>query len=366
MSSPITTNPRNRLVFDIDNVLAIQADETTDGDFLNRYGFTIPEKILEDGNLFPKHYVFPGVIGLMRAICLKDDFDLCFFSAGKKWRNVHLIQELFKQCFPEEHQKYLDKIDIYSREDLVNGQKDLKTVLKEGHTIENTLIVDDTLGVIKEEDDLNHILPKRPSYHKLKEQNGVYNDNGLKQIQCYIAKDDPLKVLNKEIYKQIVVFPREGELFVLFQNIVGWIHTEKLPETLPLDELKAISFAENKTHQLLPEEISGKIKNLMKSAFGKTEKVCRAANQIYWIAGFVFTLVQGARETETSLRDFSSDLYKSMSPNPANYNLQFSKKLSRKMDPSIFTGLKIIRSHDPSAELITEKHFRPLPKTSDN
>lgn len=352
MVSSTQGNSRFLVVFDIDRVIARPSTNAEYDIFYTNNGAIIPETLLEDGSVFSKHYIYPGVIGFFKVLSSIPSTDFCFYSAGDKGRNTHLIQELFKRCFEDAYLEALNKIRIFSREDMVGGKKNLQVVLQDKYALENTLIVDDRLEVIADGQENHHIQPKRPSYTKLKGRPKVHQDNGLRKISCVIAKNT---CSERHFSKYIVAFPMGEEFYVSFQTHSGEVKEAKIVNdqlTRQLQTVESIPYyfvvPDDSTKELLRQEVA--------QNNGKIEKLCRAANQIYWVAGLLLNVIRLATENNQSLVEVLNNQYRELDKETP-FNINVARWRAWKLDSIYLQGLKAIQSITPAAELITEKHF---------
>lgn len=162
------------IVFDLDDVLVDPRPTISGGRPINRS--TLGKKLLtkhffqEHGGIIETrasngeritHFVFPGVIELIKMLILRKDIKLAFFSAGTSERNKSLVDQLLKLAFNGSEPPYCPT--IFSREHLMpisyseainqyydyriyneNHRKDLR-VLGEDEW-QYAILIDDVLG----------------------------------------------------------------------------------------------------------------------------------------------------------------------------------------------------------------------------
>jgi len=160
--------PKFTLIFDIDNVLAdTSAPPKAYEQVANRSGTIMAANT--------KHYLYPGIIELLRWLYTKPYIEIAFFSAGAAHRNIEFVHKLLNIIFEQDQnqrERFLQTTIILSREDLstisedqaslthrqyqgVQGRdkKDIEKVLCKipGSSLQNSIFIDDNEGYMKVE-----------------------------------------------------------------------------------------------------------------------------------------------------------------------------------------------------------------------
>lgn len=140
------------IVFDIDGVLGnvIKTDvdiEPAIHAYLGKKGVR-----LDFGSRVMPHYLYPGVLELIRYLAAQEHVEIAFFSAGPRTRNVLFVNRLISEALEGQNLKYEAKIKSrYDRTvEMTNNvsvrKKDLRTMFSlpvETPHLSNVILVDD-------------------------------------------------------------------------------------------------------------------------------------------------------------------------------------------------------------------------------
>lgn len=154
--------PKIRIVFDIDSVIAghEKIDKNTFLFFLRKGA------VITAGDA--THFIFPGIIHLIRTIYQHPNIEVAFFSSGTQERNMELVEKLLTLCLDKEHyEKINSTLKICSKADLSdnadndvqnlyrqfglykgNKVKDLCKIVTDGN-LKHTIFIDDSVSYIK-------------------------------------------------------------------------------------------------------------------------------------------------------------------------------------------------------------------------
>lgn len=136
------TSPRRYVVvFDIDGTLCCKAD--------NELKLSYAKRNQPDCSIIPRytvHYVCIPYLEVLLDFLLGKGVRIVFFSAGAKERNIPLVSDLltsFWGCQKFEALKAEGQFAIFSGEDLHYNKKDLNRVIREGESLQDTMLVED-------------------------------------------------------------------------------------------------------------------------------------------------------------------------------------------------------------------------------
>ncbi|MGM0418666.1 MAG: hypothetical protein ACQEQS_08090 [Thermodesulfobacteriota bacterium] len=165
---PISSYEEEKLFEDIDKILG---EEFRKNMSIKILGYT--------------HMVYPGFYALFKWIHDRGD-RFFFFSTGTKERNAELVPELMKRAFPENHEKILSEVKIFSSEKCIDtryekdgkkyqphsfyGQlkKKLEKIIVSSEELKNTLLIDDDPSYMTNGEEKNFVCtPSLSSYFSL-------------------------------------------------------------------------------------------------------------------------------------------------------------------------------------------------------
>lgn len=366
------------VVLDIDQVLAFHhVNDLPQGQFFLNKGAIL--------TAIKTHYIYPGAIEFIRAVALRRNVRLTFYSAGLFERNIQLVPLLLNLALPEP--QYFDlksKIRTLSREDLVQfkqvdqisqyyypelnclsfSQKDLRKVLSCDDCLSNGVLIDDQsrnaaagqlynlLEVpVSEADEYASLIDKMQFYSA---------DTGMRYLKCVITpfgsmQDDFLKDGNR------IAISKKGDDFeIKFQN------REREVQALIIDSDKDLYeqlnyFYEKAVQSRAPlgyiddAQVVENICKIVSDCNGRSKKICRRANRICYVAGLLFTALNFAETNNMSLKDALIIHQFNWKDDDQAYEPIFHK--AKKNDRYYWIGLCELQEVNPLYELITPHNY---------
>lgn len=316
------------VVFDIDDTLCCN------------YGPTIEEiRFYEQKGMVMEaiktHYVFPGVIELMKSLFQTDNVRVSFFSAGKKERNEIFVQKLLTHALGlDEYAKIEHEVVILSRDDVTDG-KNLSKILKIGDQRHNALLIDDDMSYIVKGQEKNFIYASKLTHRNFDQISDDYDEQGNRNIpinlyelsvdnsdassdDMVIIYDDSTENLDvpEEIYgadrdwivkaNDICAFRVEREFKLAFLNANNQyqeqvIKAKESPDLI--SALKSLLPEEKKTRSFTLDsgELAEKIRTKVQSYGGTTSRFVREMNKVCGLAGIIFKTIAAAQKANISV-----------------------------------------------------------------
>ena len=164
------------------------------------------------------HYIFPGVIEFIRFVFKIPNTRVSFFSSGLEKRNRAFVPELLKLAFPNSQ----PQADVFSRQHLTHGQKDLSPHLKPEDHIENAVLIDDnpdhkltngqTLLLLK--------ATHEDTFDDLESKNPYYDQSGYKLIPYMLFSPCSFEPAGASLFNTIDrrISVEYGKVYPDFQN----------------------------------------------------------------------------------------------------------------------------------------------------
>ncbi|HEV8052792.1 MAG TPA: hypothetical protein VGP47_09870, partial [Parachlamydiaceae bacterium] len=143
-------------------------------------------RILSANNI--THYVFPGVVELIKLLSQIEDVKVSFFNADHKSRNEPFVASLLKLSLGDEkYNKIRDNVLIFSENHCCSRKKKLSSVLKD--PIEDALLIDKDPSNRAEKEESNFLYApptNTGSFSKLEFKQEKYDSKGKTKIKCFI------------------------------------------------------------------------------------------------------------------------------------------------------------------------------------
>lgn len=338
------------VVLDIDKVLACSVKKnrtSTAASFFEK-----KDLILHAAEV--AHYIFPGVIEFLTLLLRTEKANVSVYSAGETNRNHELVELLLKRIYQQEEMrpfvKVLSRKDLvitdtsekttqyYERFTLEQGprHKDLLKVIKDmprevvsqdrkapesnEYALKNTVLVDDKFGNIAPGQAKNFLYAGKTSwcdYSSLKEKYEAYQKDAYRPLKCSLEGDED-SCFEVDQGKRISFLKKEDTFEVWFIDKENVLQKKKVPEEYT-DLLEKLKNASEKRVNLdgnnffTDSEMRERAYQLVESFNGRTKKLPRSTNRIFYITGLLFTAIGLAKTKNISLSD-------------ALFELQFEKK----------------------------------------
>jgi len=373
MSNGISLSPVH-IVFDIDGVLAAPGIlDSHQGDFFHKKGFVL--------TAIKTHYIFPGVIELLRLLLQTENLHVSFFSSGGKERNVIFVQEILQQAIGiEEYKKIKGSVQILSREDLSASMSAIGREREELANIKNTeqrktygmglgnmakdltKIQKDLENVVLVEDDSSYVaygqarnllyVPETDqySYERLNPRWG-YAPDGYRPMQCRFDDPDSSDYYDDEDIQVI----RDGDQFqVKYLDFESNQHKQ-----IPIKDEKLRQALNELASKVWIEEpsITRELYALVEAQKGRIKRLCRKVNRIYYVAGLLFTALEKAKQEKTSITE---QLFRLQFIPTSQTTFKPIFKSLTKRDYFYEIGLKILKQVNKNLEFTTPQNYKNI------
>lgn len=361
-------------VLDIDGVLACRSVKNIE----QVYFFMSKGAIITAIKI---HYIFPGVIEFIKFLFSIENLRISFFSSAVKNRNFIFVHELYKICLTEtQYNDTKDKVKILSYDDLSTPQsddwlehrrlynfragkklKDITKVLDENDSIENAFIIDDqptgiacgqakNILFLRETENIN--------YDNLTLKCSTYDSKGYTFFKCCLIYKKENLYIKKE--KRISIF-KNNEIFKIsfFDHDSNYktktISSKKHPNLFKKINkiyIRNLTFEKN-NYYIKNNKLIQMIFTFVEGHKGKTKKICRQANRIYYAAGLFFTALQISKENNISI---SESLFRLQYVKESDSTFTLNDNL-KKVDRFYLLGLEKLREFNPNLELIHPHNY---------
>ena len=371
---PKTENrvPVYNVVLDIDHVLAtcdsIQTPE--EALFFRQRGAIV--------TAIKTHYVFPGVLEMIKGLYAMEDVRTSFYSAGSQERNRVFVDQLLERALPTEVSSRAKKeVCILSREDLNESwQKDISRVLRNGHTgdsVDNTVLVDDRLlNVVPEQSPNFLFVPPSTvgTFAALRRKKDFYEETGFKFLKCGITPESfaDYASIRKPVDEGKCIFAarKDADTFDL-RFLDGRSELYRI-EPISAETHQPLASALERIYQenlkkdcvvtpVNDPEVHKNLCGLVDSIGGKTQTICHRANRIYYVAGLLWTALAEAKSQQIPLAHALFPL-QSERIRMGGIDVYMQKfKESPRQDLYYHRGLDILRKINGDLELINPHNY---------
>lgn len=175
----------NNIALDIDHMLAFHmVKDIPQANFFHRKGAILSSTTLKT------HYIYPGVIELIKVLFNEEFLNVSIFSKGITKRNREFVFLLLKKALPEpEYDDKRSQTRVFSRDALDGTKKNLITVLREGDVIENAALIDDRPENAASGQEYNLLqvpITDWEDFDRLTEKLEYYDATGTRFLKCVI------------------------------------------------------------------------------------------------------------------------------------------------------------------------------------
>lgn len=361
------------IVIDIDGVLAgTNACDIECAAFFKNKGAII--------TAIKTHYIFPGVIEFLKFLHEIKGVRVSFYSSGDEDRNKEFVRKLLEISLGQtKYDEIKCSISILSRNDLVktegdsrehyrlyglhhgNKKKDLSKVLKEGETLENTILIDDDASYVsigQAKNFLHAPVPRVLDYQLLASRIKEYELDGCRYLRCFFSCESTKKALKfVKRGEQIYISQSQGKFILNFLGKDDRLCSEPIDSEQNRELIEKLAFIDKKRIEakekgcLIQEKETVKlICDLVIRLGGRGKKICRGLNRIYFIAGLLFTVLEKAKTENLSISEALFNLQYTYKPNKANY--KSNVRMLRKTDRLYHLGLEKLRKFNTDLQLI--------------
>ena len=304
------------IALDIDHTLAFH----TVKDLAQAHFFYRKGAVLSTGRL-TSHYVYPGVLELIKALFNTREFKVCFYSKGGSSRNRRFVRDLLNQSMPESSYKpqKLKVIQerIFSKEHLVyenNGsKKNLNCVIGSDDAVEDAILIDDTMINAASCQEPNLLYVPRVDWYdfdRLDQKKDLYGSLGTRYLKCEfdLYGSSSINEPAVEEGRRIFVYKSEEGFDIKFLDLDGNVqiknvdfqsHPRLFSDLICHNDMGLVNGKE--IALIDDQETVYRICQFVESFNGKTQKICRRVNRICYVAGLLFTSLEYAKVHELSL-----------------------------------------------------------------
>lgn len=301
------------VVLDIDGVLACRSASGIErASFFKKKGAIL--------TAIKTHYIFPGVIELIKLLHQTEGVRVSFFSSGAKERNDIFVDCLLKLALDEKKYKSIKQdVRILSKKDLtirddddgrnlnalynIKGgvkQKDLREILQGEELLENVVLIEDDSSYVAsgQVENLLHVREScDDSFSKMSSWPAIYDLDGYKFLRCALITPTRLKAYKTGVDQgsQILIIKKEDGLEAAFLNKESnKYETKKIPEEGNEALISKLKMLDDK-EIIQDKETIQEICHLIDSFNGKTKKINRQANRVYYVVGLLFAALEKSR-----------------------------------------------------------------------
>lgn len=346
------------VVFDIDHMLAIpMVKDLPQANFFHQKGAVLSSTTLKT------HYVYPGVLELIKLCYSTECIKTSFFSKGGSLRNKSFVKLLLDQALPDpSYDEQIKQTRILSRDDLTKTRdgtkKDLYRVLAPFDSLEDAVLVDDTPrnSMVGQESNFLHVpVVDWEDYDSLAEKVDRYEANGTRYLTCYfnMSGSSDLEDNAVEELRRIFIYKNEEGFEVKFLDKNGNVQIKNVTDHALLSDLNGhYQVGVTNAEQSFLIDDRNTILNICKfvtSCGGRARKICRRANRICYVAGLLFAALSYAQESETT---FAYALF------TQQFQVKNGCYQNRFQDDRLYLhGLKKLREVNPQFQLVTPANY---------
>lgn len=380
-----------KVVLDIDHVLTCSSPGGALEPFFVKSGCVIDARIT--------HYVFPAVKEFLIALFKTESLSVAFFSAGIEERNKPFIRILLKAALGRDWYKEVkENVIVLSRNNLVEGRKDLRLILG-GADCSSAVLIDDRPKNIVSGQERSFLYTKKvnlDSYTKLKRKLGEYSPEGTKPLPCVllstideadwcdvtgqfsneddewcIIEQDGEEIINQQIKKasignSILIYkssnPGAEFFYFHFPNAISNLQEREIVIDKELQESLDSELGLLRQSSNLIKELSGalqaKIYEYVKKKGGRTDKICRSVNRIYYVAGLFFHALEQAKKTGKTISDCLVQEQFQQIRRSSRLTSRYQQCVHN--DRFYHLGLKELRKINPELRFITPEKYVEL------
>jgi hypothetical protein len=345
------------IVLDIHDVLCTYSKTSEvdpHGDFFQNHGAVL--------SAFKTHYVFPGVIELLKVLFQAENFKVSFFNEVPKQFNVLLVKQLFEIA---SRPKY--PVRVLSFEDLKEHyEKDISQVLSEGDLLENAILIDVQQKNVADGQIKNYLQVEgmtSEKFSRLSLEMDPSQVDGARRLKCYLVTGKLLATAKyiKEGGK-ILIFKKDKDYEIGFFDQDNVYKVEKFPPDkyweciLLLDRI-------NPKNRCFGKEIRNLhviecIYEFVASCGGQTREICFQANRICYITGLLFTALSQSKEKNISVSEALLQLqYRLRSKVNNGHKYQCNIEKLQNTSEYYFVGLKKLREVNPNFQFVTPQVY---------
>lgn len=370
----MSISPVYRVVFDIDEVLAFRkCDKPELAAFIEQHGMVVSAIV--------PHYVPPGIKEFIRLLFQTGELQVSFFSSGAKIRNDLFVQELLRQSLGENADIDLED-RVLSCEDLTIGfgkdrfdldsgehQKDLTKVTRDISALANAILIDDDESFVAD-GQVQHFLQTECNsacFRHWKRKRDLYGPDGMRFVEIAFEQRGRARGWMRDRAQKgncIGVMMEEwtGENGQNFT--IGFVDQETHEyREVPIEDFElryelAECYIYSTKSDDYPSCILDKIRSIVESNRGRTKKIWRAPNRIFFVAGLFFTAMKSATVEGISLSESLHRLYRKEIGKDGSYSAALRRMT--KHDELYWRGLKLLQTINPDLQM-TSPHLFCIP-----
>jgi hypothetical protein len=369
-------NPIRNIVFDIDNVLAIPEVDLNSN-----------LRVLSIGSFITAanhwHYVPQGVSEFLQLLLRTNDIRISFFSAGSPERNREFAHKLLERSLNTEYSAIKDKVSVLSRPDMqpasekephgscaVCGfshgdlRKDISKVLQDGELLGNAVLLDDSRHNIAYEQHKNFLYIPQLNYAACDEDKArKYDAHGVKQLPLFFSTipADKAELVLVANGKKILICRNEEwyEINYLHEEAndrsVLILDEETYPDLVAsLTNFQKFYANQNQACTIDDPGLIAKLVECVSSFGGKTSKICRRINRIYYAAGLLFHALEESGKSQLPITEHLFALQCSKYDESKR-----SFQLSVKDENFYRLGLKKLQEINPNLQFLAPRVLLP-------
>ncbi len=338
---------RRKIVYDIDDVLCTCNVSTIEQvAFFARYGLII--------TAIKTHYVFPGVVELMKASFDEPDTDIYFSSRGIEERNKKFVRKLLKCSLGKDRASQVKyTVHTVKRKVYVGDPIECKDLNEICGDSQNATLVDDSQGMIAPGQFKNFLYVYEPRFNEFSpfcDTEGYVplslDCHGSMRLYYMVVHGGGLRLKKKQSSCELTFLDkktREKKRLDLMQET----HSELISK---------IGKAKNVGD--LEETCRYEIVSVIENAGGVTKRIDRSANHFFNYVGVLFTALNENKKTGEPVSEIL-------------YRLQWRRDVEGYEGPSnqeIFWsiydetfyeyGLSILKKYNPELAFMTPMKYR--------
>jgi hypothetical protein len=323
------------------------------------------------------YYIFPGSKEFLKTLFKTENFKISFFMSASREKCKGIVDFLLKSSLDEaEYDKIKDSIGILGCEDLkilpweqsqnikskysltVSNELNIQKILEAGELIENVVFVDNypkfltnscisigSISNILQVPSCNEVDSRSESF-KESLHSGVY-----KFLRCVLATEESRNEIEAvKMGRQILILKKESNFEICFIDFESKEYRRELissENSSLIAKLAPLCTVKNETHlKIRNQKLIQSIYDLVTARNGKTMKIFRKQNRIFYAAGLLFTAL---RESKAQKISISEALFQRQFK-PKRRSLTFNNQL--KYDDELYLlGLKYLREVNENLEL---------------
>lgn len=365
------------IAFDIDQTMAFhKINSPEQGNFILKEGTILSSEQLNT------HYIYPGIIELVKRLFCSEEFRVSFFSKGTEDRNLEFVRHFLDLAIEEsEFELKKSSVRVLSRGDLSEEEcercrerhykkyglwvgyspKDISKVLVGDEKIEDAVLIDDKsenamvdqvsnllLMPLVESDDFDSMLRKKE----------FYNTDGERYLKCMInfTNDFTIEQELVEDGRRIMLYKMDDTFGIRFIDVDGALQTKRIDKNSALfaklnDYYTQQIIADSDLADIEDQELNQEVCEFVAGFNGRSKKICRRANRVCYIAGLLFSAISKAKELEISLSEALFQYQFTLKDDKKTYTPNYYKLV--KQDRFYWLGLEKLKEVNPDFKFVT-------------